>query len=106
MVPLMKQFINPKTGLLEKEQVLGSDNKPIMIKSKDLIENLDNPRTIKEAIWFGKEYAGTIGEAYGFINATYKRPQCVENTLKTKLSKMIDDRIRNLKASLFMIINQ
>ena len=83
MVPLMKQFINPNTGVLEKEQVLGSDNKPIMIKSKDLIDNLDNPRTIKEAIWFGKEYAGTIGEAYGFINATYKRPQCVENTLKT-----------------------
>lgn len=83
MVPLMKQFINPNTGVLEKEQVLDSDNKPIMIKSKDLIKNIDNPRTIKEAIWFGKEYAGTIGEAYGFINATYKRPQCVENTLKT-----------------------
>ena len=81
-VPLMRQIINPRTGVLERIPVYGNDNKPVMVKSKDLMDGKDNPRTIKEAIWFGPEYAGTIGEAYGFINATYLRPQCVEWTLK------------------------
>ena len=81
-VPLVEQVINPITGVLEKKQMLGNDGKPIMVKSKDIIDKKDNPRTIKEAIWFGKEYSGTIGEAYGFINNKYKRPQSVEWTLK------------------------
>ncbi len=33
--------------------------------------------TIKQAIWFGLEYAESIGEAYGFLNAVYKKPQCL-----------------------------
>ena len=82
-VPLNEQVINPITGMLEKIPRLDKCGKQIMVKSKDIIDDKENPRTIKEAIWFGKEYAGTIGEAYGYINETYKRPQCVEHTLKT-----------------------
>ncbi len=81
-VPLKYQRINPITGNLEKLPMLDKYNKQIMVKSKDVMEGKENPRTIKEAIWFGKEYAGTIGEAYGFINNLYKKPQCVEWTLK------------------------
>ncbi len=82
-VPLKQQVINPITGSLEKKPVLDKSGKPVMVKSKDIVDNKENPRTIKEAIWFGKQYAGTIGEAYGFINHTYKRPQYVEHKLKT-----------------------
>lgn len=82
MVPLYVQTINPFTGVLEKTPVMGYDGKQRMIKSKDIIDGKENPRTIKEAIWFGTPYAGTIGEAYGFINNKYKRPQAVEWTLK------------------------
>ena len=82
-VPLNEQVINPITGMLEKIPRLDKCGKQIMVKSKDIIDDKENPRTIKEAIWFGKEYAGTIGEAYGYINETYKRQQCVEHTLKT-----------------------
>lgn len=32
--------------------------------------------------YFGPEYVGTIGTAYGFINATFKRPQYVLKQLK------------------------
>ncbi|MEG2311660.1 MAG: thymidylate synthase, partial [Bacilli bacterium] len=32
--------------------------------------------------YFGKDYAGTIGTAYGFINNKFKRPQYVLNQLK------------------------
>lgn len=82
-VPLKEQAINPVTGILEKIPILDKYGKQIMVKSKDVMDDKENPRTIKEAIWFGKKYAGTIGEAYGYINNTYKRPQYVENTLKT-----------------------
>ena len=82
MVPLMEQVINPVTGVLEKIPKLDKYGKQIMVKSMDVMMGVDEPRTIKEAIWFGPEYAGTIGEAYGFINATYKKPQSVEWTIK------------------------
>ncbi len=82
MVPLKIQKRNPDTGVIEKIPMLDGANKPIMVKSMDLMNGLDDPRTIREAVWFGKEYAGTDGEAYGFINATYKKPQAVEWTLK------------------------
>ena len=81
-VPLKEQVINPITGILEKIPVLDKYGKQVMVKSKDVMNGIENPRTIKEAIWFGKEYAGTIGEAYGFINNLYKKPQAVEWTLK------------------------
>ncbi len=81
-VPLKVQMFDRVTGDIIKADVLDKYNKPIMVKSKDVIDGKTKARTIKEAILFGKEYAGTIGEAYGFINHTYKRPQCVEHTLK------------------------
>lgn len=39
-------------------------------------------KTIKSAKFYGKEYAYTIGTAYGWINNKFKRPQYVLNTLK------------------------
>ncbi len=83
LVPLMRQVNNPITGDIEKVPVLDDSGKQVMVQSKDIMDKKDNPRTLKEAIWFGKQYAGTIGEAYGFINGTYKRPQYVEYKLKT-----------------------
>ena len=83
VVPLLRQVIDPITGLLEKIPMVDKYNNPIMVKSLDVMNEKPDARTISEAIWFGPEYAGTIGEAYGYINSVYKRPQCVENTLKT-----------------------
>ena len=81
-VPLMEQVRNPITGNVETIPFLDKYGKQIMVKSKDVMDKKNNPRTIKQAIWFGPEYAHTIGEAYGFINDLYKKPQCVEWTLK------------------------
>ena len=39
-------------------------------------------KTLKKAIYYGEEYKGTIGTAYGFINNKYKRPQYVLKQLK------------------------
>lgn len=39
-------------------------------------------KTIKEAKYFGKEYAGTIGDVYGGTNRYTKAPQNVERTIK------------------------
>lgn len=47
------------------------------IKAKSL-----NGKNIKEAKFFGKEFAGTIGTAYGWINNKFKRPQYVLRQLK------------------------
>ena len=82
-VPLRKQVINPHTGDIDKIDVLDKYGKQVMVKSKDVMQGLENPRTIKEALFFGEEYAGTIGEAYGYINSLYHRPQFVEHKLKT-----------------------
>ena len=60
-------------------------NKPLMTKSSMIIKDENGNKkyaTIKTATFFGKEYAGTIGEAYGYINKLYQRPQYVENTIK------------------------
>lgn len=48
------------------------------LKAKSKIEG----KTIKTAKYFGKEYAHTIGTAYGWINNKFKRPQQVLDTLK------------------------
>ena len=56
--------------------VIYKDSKPYKVKS--LIEG----KTIKSAKFFGKEYAGTIGTAYGWINNKFKKPQSVLHTLK------------------------
>ncbi len=44
----------------------------------------ENGKLVKKKIekYFGKEYAGTIGTAYGWINAKFKRPQYVLEQLK------------------------
>ncbi len=81
-VPLKEKVKDPITGDIVLIPMLDEFGKQIMVKSKDLIDGKDNPRTIKEAIWFGKEYAGTIGIAYGAINRITKAPQRVEYILK------------------------
>lgn len=81
-VPLMEQVRNPLTGVVETIPYLDKFGRQIMVKSKDVMDKKSNARTIKQAIWFGPEYAHSIGEAYGFINDLYKKPQCVEWTLK------------------------
>lgn len=81
-VPLKEKVKDPITGDIVLIPMLDEFGKQIMVKSKDLIDGKDNPRTIKEAIWFGKEYAGTIGIAYGAINRITLAPQRVEYILK------------------------
>lgn len=39
-------------------------------------------KTIKKAIYYGEEWANTIGTAYGWINDKFKRPQYVLDALK------------------------
>ncbi len=47
------------------------------------VPNDDGTFTKKEIKkFFGKEYAGTIGTAYGWINNKFKRPQTILETLK------------------------
>ena len=59
-------------------EVLDLDGKPTGIFAKSLIEG----KTIKSAKFFGKEWADTIGTAYGWINDKFKRPQYVLQQLK------------------------
>ena len=82
MVPLKTQVLNRQTGHIDKVPVFGKDNKPIMVKSYDVIQGVTNPRTIKEAVLFDKKYIGTIGKAYGAVNRETLDPQDVEWTLK------------------------
>ena len=49
-----------------------------IMKAKSIKEG----RTIKAAKYYGKEYAYTIGTAYGFITNRYKHAQRVINTIK------------------------
>mgnify|MGYP004507243117 FL=1 len=81
-VPLMEQVRNPLTGVIEIIPRLDKYGRQTMVKSKDVMDKKAHARTIKQAIWFGLEYAESIGEAYGCLNAIYKKPQCVEWTLK------------------------
>lgn len=48
------------------------------MKAKSLVEG----KTIKKAIYYGTEYADTIGTAYGWINNKFKRPQELLKTIK------------------------
>ena len=81
-VPLMEQVRNPLTGVVEIIPRLDKYGRQTRVKSKDVMDKKAHARTIKQAIWFGLEYADSIGEAYGYLNAVYKKPQCVEWTLK------------------------
>lgn len=59
-------------------EVLDLDGKPTGISAKSLIKG----KTIKSAKFFGKEWADTIGTAYGWINDKFKKPQYVLQQLK------------------------
>ena len=82
-VPLPVEYVyNKETKKMDIVIVDPEHNKPTMIKPFKKYDEKGNELTIKEAVYFGKEYAGTIGEAYGFITGEYKMPQCVEYRLK------------------------
>ena len=57
-----------------------------VLKAKSLIEG----KTIKEAKWYGKKYAGTIGTAYGFITNRY---QFTKNLIETIKNSPTDRRM-------------
>lgn len=61
---------------LDGNPKLGEEGNVMTAKSK--IEG----KTIKTAKYFGLEYAGTIGTAYGWITNKFKRPQYVLHQLK------------------------
>ena len=83
-IELKRRVPNPFTGAGDYIEIpVYRGNSPIMVKPITPCDKKGNLRTIKTATLFGKEYAGTIGEAYGFINAKYRRPQYVEHKLKT-----------------------
>lgn len=84
LVPLYQPVRNLMTGKVEKLPMLDKYGKQIMVKSKDLIDGKTNPRTIKTALWYGKDKAGTIGKAYGAINSMTLAPQRVQSTIKTE----------------------
>ena len=54
------------------------DSNGKVLKAKSLIEG----KTIKAAKWYGKEYAGTIGTAYGFITNRYQFAKTLIETIK------------------------
>ena len=47
-----------------------------------MAKSLKPGETIREAKWYGKKYAGTIGTAYGFITDRYKFAQNLIDTIK------------------------
>ncbi len=51
-------------------------------KIDTLVESLKEDKTIKQAIYYGKEYANTIGEAYGYVVNKTKEFDNVLKTLK------------------------
>lgn len=54
------------------------DSNGNVLKAKSLIEG----KTIKAAKWYGKEYAGTIGTAYGFVTDRYQFAKTLIETIK------------------------
>ena len=79
-----KQGENVVEDLDRKVKVVDIYGKPLLDKYGNEIYTTSKVegKTIDTAKYFGLQYAGTIGEAYGFINSVYKRPQYVENALK------------------------
>ena len=76
-VPVTTNCIIDKKNLYgENIPVIKADGKPLMAKSKIPGKN------IKEAKYFGKEYAYTIGTAYGYITNRYQHTQNLIETLK------------------------
>lgn len=54
-------------SVVEVKDIYGNDMDKTEIGKKIYAESLKDDKTIKSAIYFGKEYAGTIGIAYGDI---------------------------------------
>ena len=73
MDPLSVPIDNPYGVLAPKYDASGK-----IMTAKSLIEG----KNIKAAKFYGKEYAYTIGTAYGFITDRYKHTQNLINTLK------------------------
>ena len=83
------------------------DNKPMKDKYGRIMKTcatkkaLEEQRTLKKAIYFGKEWVDSIGKAYGYNNMISKDPQDVLYKLKNKPDDrrmIIDLRIKeNLK---------
>ena len=73
MDPLSAPISNPNASL---KPALDKDGH--IIKAKSKIEG----KNIKEAKYFGKEYAYTIGTAYGYITNRYQHTQNLINTIK------------------------
>ena len=73
MDPLSVSVDNPNGVLKPKYDESGE-----VMTAKSLIEG----KNIKAAKFYGKEYAYTIGTAYGFITDRYKHTQNLINTLK------------------------
>ena len=75
--PLSVSVDNPNGELSPKYDETGS-----VMTAKSLIEG----KNIKAAKFYGREYAYTIGTAYGFITDRYKFSQNLINTLKNNKS--------------------
>ena len=69
---------NGEYDSVKEVEVVDLDGNPTGMFAKSLIPG----KTIKSAKLFGKEWADTIGTAYGWINNKFKRPQFVLHQLK------------------------
>ena len=105
---IYRKYFPSGTPFEEKKViVVDVDGKPLTDKyGKDLMTEAttkakEKGRTIKEAIYFGEEWAHTIGKAYGYNNNQTKDPQDVLYKIKNKPDDrrmIIDLRIKeNLK---------
>ncbi len=80
--------IDDPFGLTHKFKVK-RDEKGNVLKAKGIIEG----KTIKAAKWYGKEYAGTIGTAYGFLIKRYKHTQNLIQAIEMCKTGQNDRRI-------------
>ena len=84
------RIYEPNTDKFEDKQVLVKDIYGRPLKDKYLkkiyttaTEELKKEgKTIKNAIYYGEDWAHTIGTAYGYINNKFKKPQYVLKQLK------------------------
>ena len=75
--PLSVSIAHPNDELLPKYDDDGN-----VMKAKSLIEG----KNIKEAKYYGKEFAHTIGTAYGFITNRYQHTQNLIQSLKNNVT--------------------
>lgn len=81
--------MDPRSVPIDDPDGLRHERKPKLdkngnvMKARAIITENEKPKTIKSATYFGKQYAGTIGTAYGFITSRYKLTQNLIDTIKT-----------------------